>query len=80
MGNKKSYSVADEMAEILNNEERSVEKIAKISGVSASTIRGWVNDKKIPTLNNAQWVLSALGYNLTLEKTVVKTEQAEEEK
>lgn len=46
MENKKSYSLADEMAEILNNEERSVEKIAKISGVSASTIRGWVNEKK----------------------------------
>lgn len=68
MESNKSYSLADEMAEILNNEERSVEKIAKISGVSASTIRGWVNEKKIPTLNNAQWVLSALGFRLTIEK------------
>ena len=68
MENKESYSLADIMAEMLNNDERSVEKIAKISGVSASTIRGWVNNKKTPTLNNAQWVLSALGYRLTLEK------------
>lgn len=57
----------------------SVEKIAKISGVSASTIRGWVNDKKIPTLNNAQWVLSALGYNLTLEKKSTTEEAGEKE-
>lgn len=92
MASNVSYSLADIITEILNNEERSVATIAKISGVSASTIRGWVNDKKTPTINNAQWVLSALGYRLTLEKTVEKiedktvenvineTEQAEREK
>lgn len=80
MGNKESFSLADEMAEILNKEERSVEKISKISGVSASTIRGWVNDKKTPTLNNAQWVLSALGYRLTLEKESILKESGEKEK
>lgn len=79
MERNKSYSVADEMAEILNKDERSVEKIAKMSGVSASTIRGWVNDKKIPTLNNAQWVLSALGYRLTLEKKSTVAEAGEKE-
>lgn len=79
MESNKSYSLADEMAEILNNEERSVEKIAKISGVSASTIRGWVNDKKIPTLNNAQWVLSALGFRLTIEKESTTEEAGEKE-
>lgn len=68
MSSKGNYSLADTITEIINNEERSVEVIAKLSGVSASTIRGWVNDKKTPTLNNAQWVLSALGYKLTLEK------------
>ena len=72
MESNKSYSLADEMAEILNNEERSVEKIAKISP-------GGRNDKKIPTLNNAQWVLSALGYNLTLEKKSTTEEAGEKE-
>lgn len=79
MESNKSYSVADKMAEILNNEERSVEKISKLSGVPASTIRGWINNKKTPTINNAQWVLSALGYRLMLEKNTENIEPGAKE-
>lgn len=77
MGNKENYSLAETLTEMINNEKRSVENIAKSSGVSASTIRGWVNEKKTPTLNNAEWVLGALGYKLALEK-VEKTSEKDD--
>lgn len=68
MDSKRANSITDEIVNAVLHEERSVEKIAKESGVGASTIRGWINCGKTPTVENAQWVLKVLGFRLTIEK------------
>ena len=60
--------ITDKVISVIESEGKSVESIAKRSGVGASTIRGWLNNGKTPTLENAQWVLSVLGYGLKIEK------------
>ena len=72
MDSKRTNSITDEIVNVVIQEERSVESIARESGVGASTIRGWINNGKTPTLENAQWVLQALGFRLTIEKEGVK--------
>ena len=68
MDSKRANSITDEVVNAVMQEERSVESIARESGVGASTIRGWINNGKTPTLENAQWVLKVLGFRLTIEK------------
>ena len=60
--------ITDKVISVIESEGKSVESIAKRSGVGASTIRGWLNNGKTPTLQNAQWVLKTLGYTITIEK------------
>ena len=48
----------------------SVNSIAKKSGISEATIRGWLRGKGTPSIANAQFVLSVLGKELCIkEKT-----------
>ena len=60
--------ITEEVVKAIETQERSVESIAKQSGVGASTIRGWLNNGKTPTLENAQWVLNVLGYKISIIK------------
>lgn len=68
MAREESNLITDEVINALNNQNRSIDSIARESGVGASTIRGWLNNGKTPTLQNAQWVLKVLGYNIAIIK------------
>lgn len=60
--------ITDKVVELIVSQDKSIDSIARQSGVGASTIRGWLNNGKTPTLQNAQWVLKTLGYTITIEK------------
>ena len=68
MPNKYAKSLTDEVIDVIATQDKSIDSIARQSGVGASTIRGWLNNGKTPTLQNAQWVLKTLGYTITIEK------------
>lgn len=43
--------------------------LARKADIHLNTINGWVYGNVQPTLDNAERVLNALGYRLTIEKT-----------
>lgn len=49
------------------NSGKSINQIAKESGVNRNTISSWFDGKSMPTVFNAQMVLNSLGYTLTLK-------------
>lgn len=54
--------------ETICNSGKSINQIAKESGVNRNTISSWFDGKSIPTVFNAQMVLNSLGYTLTLKE------------
>lgn len=42
----------------------SVKRLSKDSGVSQSAIKSWLSGSRTPTVDNAQYVLSVLGYTI----------------
>lgn len=48
------------------NKKVSVKKLSMLSGVKATTIRNWEYGIAIPTLDNFQKVLNALGFELRI--------------
>ena len=53
--------------ETICNSGKSINQIAKESGVNRNTISSWFDGKSMPTVFNAQMVLNSLGYTLTLK-------------
>lgn len=54
--------------ETIRNSGKSINQIAKESGVSRNTISAWFDEKSMPTVFNAQMVLNSIGYTLTLKE------------
>ena len=52
--------------ETICNSGKSINQIAKESGVNRNTISSWFDGKSMPTVFNAQMVLNSIGYTLTL--------------
>jgi transcriptional regulator with XRE-family HTH domain len=52
--------------ETICNSGKSINQIAKESGVSRNTISAWLHQKSMPTVFNAQMVLNSIGYTLIL--------------
>lgn len=52
--------------ETICNSGKSINQIAKESGVNRNTISSWFDGKSMPTVFNAQVVLNSIGYTLTL--------------
>ena len=46
----------------------SIAKIAKKSGVKERTIMNWVYANSIPSIENAEKIFNALGYEIKIEK------------
>lgn len=57
----------EELKGIIRESGMSVCEISKKSGVATQTIYDWLNKDKTPSLDSAQWVLNAIGYNISLE-------------
>lgn len=47
---------------------KSINQIAKESGVQRTTITAWLSGRSMPTLFNAEQVLGSIGYTLTLNE------------
>lgn len=54
--------------ETICNSGKSINQIAKESGVNRNTISSWFDGKSMPTVFNAQMVLNSIGYTLTLKE------------
>lgn len=66
---KEYKALTDEVTEIIIKESnvKSIRKMAQESGVSHSTISKWINKKAVPTIDNAQYVLQTIGYDLKVQ-------------
>lgn len=63
-----AISVLDEVLEVIRLSGKSVNQMSKESGVSRSTICDWFRGDTSPTLQNAEAVLNAIGYTITLKE------------
>lgn len=60
--------IADDLISVIEKSDLSVMEISRKSGVPKTTIFGWLNNGKTPSLRNAFYVFSALGYKMTLDR------------
>lgn len=60
--------IIDLILKTICNSGKSINQIAKESGVSRNTISAWFDEKSMPTVFNAQMVLNSIGYTLTLKE------------
>lgn len=66
---KTQHSILDHILETMRNSGKSINQIAKESGVSRTTIHSWQNEKSGPTIFSAEAVLKTVGYTLIISKT-----------
>lgn len=50
--------------DIVNSKDLSIQKLSRLSGVSATALFGWVNGEHIPTVYNLMKVAKTLGVSL----------------
>lgn len=62
-------SITDEVIELIKSSKMPLYKISHRSGVSRRTIYDWIYKGAIPTLENAQCVITALGYDISITKS-----------
>ena len=62
---KTDFSV-DTFINLINASGMSLTQIAEKSGVSRRTIYNWLHNKATPSIDTAQWVLTAIGYDLKI--------------
>lgn len=60
--------IADDLIVAIEKSDLSVLEISRKSGVPANTIFGWLNYSRNPSLRNAFYVFSALGYSMTVNR------------
>lgn len=60
--------IIDLVLKKIGDSGKSINQIAKESGVSRNTISAWFDGKSMPTVFNAQLVLNVIGYTLTLKE------------
>lgn len=60
----KYMDVADTVCDVISKSELSIMEISRKSGVPHPTILGWLNKSRTPTMRNASYVLTVLGYEL----------------
>ena len=60
--------IADDLIVAIERSDLPVQEISKLSGVPATTIFGWLNCGKTPSIRNAFYVFSALGYKITVRR------------
>lgn len=60
--------IIDLVLKKIGDSGKSINQIAKESGVSRNTISAWLDGKSMPTVFNAQLVLNVIGYTLTLKE------------
>ena len=60
--------IIDLILKTICNSGKSINQIAKESGVSRNTISAWFSGKSMPTVFNVQLVLNVIGYTLTLKE------------
>lgn len=73
MNNTKCKSVS-KLLDAIKNSNLTIAKISNKSGVKERTIMGWIYNGYIPSIENAEKVFNALGYEIAITKI------AEEEK
>lgn len=54
----------EKIVELIYKSGFSVKRLSKDSGVSQSAIKSWLSGSRTPTVDNAQYVLSVLGYTI----------------
>lgn len=58
----------NQLKQICDEEGISIYQLVQLSGVPDTTIRNWTNGGLMPTLENYEKVLEALGYELIIQK------------
>lgn len=61
-------ALKEEILDLIRNSGKSINQIAKDSGVQRTTITAWLSGRSMPTLFNAEQVLGSIGYTLTLNE------------
>ena len=61
-------ALKEEIIDLIRNSGKSINQIAKESGVQRTTITAWLSGRSMPTLFNAEQVLGSIGYTLTLNE------------
>lgn len=61
------YNFADWLKSVLSENNISVVKLAKISGVHPNTIHNYLAERCEPSLFNVQCITNALGYELAVK-------------
>lgn len=61
-------ALKEENLDLIRNSGKSINQIAKDSGVQRTTITAWLSGRSMPTLFNAEQVLGSIGYTLTLNE------------
>lgn len=60
--------IIDLVLKKIGDSGKSINQIAKESGVQRTTITAWLSGRSMPTLFNAEQVLGSIGYTLTLNE------------
>ena len=63
-GKKMEKELLEKIVELIYKSGFSVKRLSKDSGVSQSAIKSWLSGSRTPTVDNAQYVLSVLGYTI----------------
>lgn len=58
----------EELRRILREKGMSQTGLSKMTNISKTTIRNWYHDYRSPSLDNAEFVLDALGYEIKIVK------------
>lgn len=66
--NQSSLDLRETLVKLIEHSDMSIREIGVRSGVSREAIQGWINKGATPNIDNAQWVLQALGMELTITK------------
>lgn len=58
----------EELRRILREKGMTQAGLSEMTGISKTTIRNWYHDYRRPSLDNAEFVLGALGYEIKIVK------------
>lgn len=54
----------------MKEERLTHERVAKMSGLTTTTLRNWARGRSDPKLKDIEAVIAALGFDLSVKKTV----------
>lgn len=63
----KTEDVRELVVDLIMHSEKSLREIARQSGVPCSTISDWVNYGRVPSIENAQYVLAVFGKEICIK-------------